>query len=170
MREMNGNLWDLSKGHLLCITTNGYTKVNGELVMGRGIAKEAIEKFPEFSYVLGRMIRSLSTNRVLYVGEFGDYSIISFPVKPKYGIYDGTNVVSHMKKHFKVGDKVPGWACKADINIIETSCIELAALTIGEDRSIYLPRMGAGAGELDWNVVKEIASKYLDDRYIAVTF
>ncbi len=48
MIEQQINLWDADADNvLLCITTNGYVKNNGECVMGRGCALEAKTRWPD---------------------------------------------------------------------------------------------------------------------------
>ena len=55
MIEVFGDAWELSKDHFLCITTNGEVKINGQAVMGKGIAKEAANRFPELPEAFGRI-------------------------------------------------------------------------------------------------------------------
>ena len=97
-------------------------------------------------------------------------AIFSFPVKPDFVIFNGNNVVTHMMNRFKPGDRVPGWAAKADIEIIERSLRELVNLV---NKSIFpliaMPRPGCGAGELDFSDVKKLLDKYLDDRYLVLS-
>lgn len=55
-----GNMWDVYEDtDLFCITTNSFVKGNGELVMGRGIALEALKRFPELPRKLGYEILKL---------------------------------------------------------------------------------------------------------------
>lgn len=78
MREIIGNIWDYhDNGNWIVITTNGTVKKNGEAVMGRGIAKQAVERFPELPFRLGRMI----TEKGNIVSFIHDLKIITLPVK-----------------------------------------------------------------------------------------
>jgi hypothetical protein len=101
----------------------------------------------------------------------GGVAIISFPVKPVTGKSAGTNVVRHMRNQFPEGSTVPGWACVADLKIIKKSCKELVALTDKHGwKKVLLPRPGCGAGELQWAEVKKVIEKYLDNRFVSVTY
>jgi len=54
-----GNMWDcFGKVDLFLITTNPVVKKNGACVMGRGIAKEMSEKYPEIPFALGSIIQT----------------------------------------------------------------------------------------------------------------
>lgn len=165
MIERKGNLWD---GRVVVITTNGFVKRNGQCVMGRGCAKEATIRYPRIAYTLGQAIKRYG-NRVIYLGQMPDGKhLLSFPVKPITIVNNGTNVVKHMAAKFRIGETVPGWAAKADLNIIRKSAIELR---YGIDKlgfqEVYMPRPGCGAGELDWGKeVKPLLEEILDDRFI----
>ena len=97
---------------------------------------------------------------------------MSFPLKATSEIYDGTNAVTHMVKNLKLGDKVPGWACKARIDIIEKSLQEIVELADNNPhwKRILIPKVGCGAGELDFKVIKPLMEQYLDDRFICCDF
>lgn len=46
MRDIKGNIWTLYDSDptcYICITTNGFVKSNGEAVMGRGTALQAMD-------------------------------------------------------------------------------------------------------------------------------
>lgn len=170
MLENRGNLWDLAKGHILCITTNGFVKRNGDCVMGRGIAAEAVKRFPKVSQVLGHLITTHG-NKVLPLGVYGDYLLMSFPVKPSFGKCGETGVVRHMKSKFSPGDTVPGWACLADPAIIQRSIDQLKRMCdpLPAGAKVFLPQPGCGAGELSWTEVKPLV-QHLSDRYVFCTF
>lgn len=151
MLEQTGNLWDLAKlPDILVISTNGFVKKNGECVMGRGIAKEAKDKFPKIALDLGQRINMFG-NSVFDLGCYGSYYIFSFPVKHN-------------------------WWEKADIELIEMSAQQLVSAidSHGDDAentvTVYLPRPGSGNGGLNWDDVKKVISPILDDRFVAVTF
>ena len=186
MQELVGNLFSPQTYHTpegmnvvfrpdaICITTNGFVKKNGEAVMGRGCAREAAKLMPGLPEILGSHLNNPAVgNRVLAHGPWRKMCIVTFPVKPNhsYCISDKSNVVKHMRDRFKAGDRVPGWACVADIELIKESAIQLAALTHDSSWThVVLPRPGCGAGELDWKDIKPILDKILDDRFYAITF
>lgn len=150
MREISGDIWDFHKqGHWIVITTNGTVRKDGACVMGRGVAKQAAEKFPGLPYILGEYISSMG-NHVNYLTEF---KIISFPVKHN-------------------------WWEAADTSLIDTSCQEIRTLVdnleitypFGGPYHVYMVRPGCGNGGLDWKDVKPILEKYLDDRFVVVEY
>jgi hypothetical protein len=51
---------------LFLITTNATITVRGALVMGRGIARQAKERFPGLDVALGRQIQALCGNQSIY--------------------------------------------------------------------------------------------------------
>lgn len=166
MREKTQDLWE---ANVVCITTNGFVKANGECVMGRGCAKQAATRYPELPAQLGSLIRKYG-NRVFNLSIKSDGKrILSFPVKPVSVVFNGKNAVKHMRSRFRMGDTVPGWAAVADLAIIEESAKQLLALAnkLNLDE-VFLPRPGCGAGELSWTAVKPVLEKYLDDRFVVV--
>ena len=144
MKEITGNIWDYhEKGHWIVITTNGTVKANGEAVMGRGVALQAKQKYPGLPYDLGQEISKIGN--VLH--HWGQEGLLFLPVKHN-------------------------WWERANISLIEKSIQQLKDFfdnTI-EDYSppVYMVRPGCGNGGLDWEDVKPILEKYLDDRFIVV--
>jgi len=143
MIEVKGNMWDYeADAHV--ITTNGYVKNNGECVMGKGCAHEAKEIWPFLPSLIGQHIE-YSGNTVGY-WRIGEVGLFSFPVKHN-------------------------WWEKADLSLIEQSCIDLEALTTQlKFERIIIPRPGCGNGGLDYVQVKPILEKYLDDRFYVITY
>lgn len=77
MEIINADLWELYKRNdtLICITTNGTVKNNGEAVMGAGCAKQCAELYPWFPAALGAHIKRCGNT----LTSFSD--IVTFPVK-----------------------------------------------------------------------------------------
>ena len=100
-------------------------------------------------------------------------NVITFPVKPESVTYAGVNTVSHMRSKFKYGDIVPGWAAIADLAIIERSLkqvIQLADIHPNWN-TILIPRVGCGAGELNYETeVRQLMFKYLDSSFVICTY
>ena len=145
MREAFGNLWDLAKGKVLVLTTNGTIRKDGACVMGRGIAKEAKMKFPRLPYKLGSLIKA-SGNNVYDLGTFSGYRIISFPVKHN-------------------------WWEQANIELIKRSARQLVKMADAFGwQEVYLPRPGCGNGRLRWEDVRSVLASVLDDRFIVCTW
>lgn len=194
MQELRGDLFkpgtyvpSIGMPDAICITTNGFVKRNGECVMGKGCAKQAAVKYPGLTKDLGTAIRAngnvvqILRTAVLENGHI--IHLVAFPVKGvgmdlmPHVYYNEKEpwqdkVVKHMHDKFSNGDRVPGWALKADPFIISRSCRELTALA--DERgwtTVVLPRPGCGAGELKWdNVIKPLISVHLDDMYYCITY
>jgi len=58
------------------------------------------------------------------------------------------------------------WWEKANIKLIERSCIEIASLPCSD--TFVMPRVGCGFGGLSWHQVEPILEKLLDDRFIVL--
>ena len=147
MKIIQGNIWSFwNDGYYIVIPTNGSVKKDGECVMGRGLALQAKQKFVDLARRLGISIEE-SGNRLLILN---DKRLIIFPVK-----------------RF--------WFENASLDIIERSCKQLVEAVnmdscLDEDLKypVYLPKVGCGNGRLNWNEVKPILEKYLDDRFIVI--
>jgi O-acetyl-ADP-ribose deacetylase (regulator of RNase III) len=152
MKEITGDIWTI-ECDFLCITTNGVVKRNGELVMGKGIAKEAATRFPGIATELGTLVMC-SGNHVYVAWHCGSLykagSLLSFPTK-------------HDFRH------------KSDLALIEQSCVELRSLMehyknrLKKDVTVVLPRPGCGCGGLDWEKdVKQILEKHFPENNVIV--
>jgi len=138
MREVTGNLWDYPADWRV-IPTNGFIKQNGAAVMGRGLARQATERFPGLANYLGHLLCA-EGNHVHPLPEFG---LITFPVKHN-------------------------WWEQASLELIERSVKELKLLFVGGTQvSISLPRVGCGNGRLSWDDVKPLLEG-LDWRFTVV--
>lgn len=144
MKETIGDLWEFHKqGNWIIIPTNGTVKEDSSAVMGKGVALQAAKRFPGLSQNLGRKLRVFGITPIV----FHHLRLVTFPVKID-------------------------WWVEATLQLIEESCKSITKednwnqLGISE---IYMPRVGCGAGGLNWKDVKPILEKYLDDRFIVVT-
>ena len=169
MIEQTRDIWEIHDlqrpdDYAVCITTNGSIRNDGKAVMGRGTAAQAVVRFPALARNLGRAIlRDGNRVRLLRPG------LVAFPVKPISGVSDGQNVVWSQRNRYIRGGRVPGWAMKASLPLIEQSLRELAALQDEHKwQQVYLPRPGCGAGELGWEMVKPLCESY-GDGLVAVT-
>lgn len=141
MKEIIGNLFDYS---VIVIPTNGIVKADRRLVMGAGVAKEANDKFKDLDLILGKKVKERGNTVHVLDYEFST-TIFSFPTK----------------HHYKDN---------SDINLIEQSTKRLLTkVNYLEFNQIYLPKVGCGLGNLDWNEVKPLLERYLDDRFIVVS-
>lgn len=134
MIEIKGNLWDYyGPKHVVCITTNGTIKKNGDGVMGRGCALEATQRIPKIANVLGENLRHFG-NIPKWL-QFNPLApVLSFPVKHN-------------------------WWEEANLDLIRNSLLHLRDVmnTIGfQDLPFVLPRPGCGNGKLNWRDVKPL--------------
>lgn len=138
-------------GLCLVVTTNGFVTTSSKAVMGRGIAKQIADKFPEVPYILGSKIKNEGNTVHVLKAVPNETVLLSFPVKPD----------------------VAGFHAKADIKIIERSLQEIVryANSNPQIKFFCIPRAGCGAGELDWyKEVRPLFMKYLDERFIVCNF
>lgn len=147
---MIGDMWqlrDLVKADAVAVTTNGMIKKNGCLVMGKGVAKECLERYPRADIFFGKMVREQGNKPHYYFPEIGKKTlIISLPTK-----HD--------------------WRNASDLELIKSSLEELVKIADKFNLStVLLPRPGCGLGGLQWtDVVEPLAASILDDRFIVVS-
>lgn len=141
MREELVDIWTVNG--LKVITANGTVKKDGCAVLGAGVAKQAVDHFPELPQRLGARLKQYGNHVFL----FHDLGLITFPVKHS-------------------------WDQTADLNLIKRSCLELVGLyhTMLELSppntdlpNIFLPRPGVGNGRLNWTDVKSAIFPLLPD-------
>src|SRR5687768_6373564 len=128
MKEEKGNLWNHygERDSVICITTNGTVKGDGTAVMGKGCAKEAAERFPQFPKFLGAHLARVGNVFKVWFWPNGRptsknqqakaWAICTFPVKHN-------------------------WYEAADLDLIIQSAKELAKRAeIYASVTFYLPR------------------------------
>lgn len=142
MKIIKQNIWDYWKqGYTIVIPTNGYVKKDGSCVMGRGLALQSKGYSYSIEFILGNLIKHKGNN----VHCLGD-CIYSFPVKDN-------------------------WWEQAKLSLIMKSSIQLKEVINANNKlsPIYLPKVGCGNGNLDWDKeVHPILNKWLDNRFIIV--
>ena len=139
MREITGNLWDHNNADsIICITTNGFVKKNGEAVLGRGCAYEATQRIPGIAKRLGEWI--ITNGNVPCWLTTG---LVTFPVKRV-------------------------WWEKADLKLIEESAAWLRAVATETlpGHKFILPRPGCGNGQLAWADVKPLLLSLPDNVFV----
>lgn len=143
MIEIVGNMWSIDTD-AICVTTNGIVKKNGEAVMGAGVALQAKNRYPNLPKSLATRLRSAG-NHVYHIPQS-----------------DGSNIITFPTKH--------NWRDDSDISLIERSCEELVVLT---DRrawnKVVLTRPGCANGKLNWDTVRPVLKKHLDDRFFIIS-
>ena len=174
MIEITGDLWDyLGNADVICITTNGFVKRNGEAVMGRGCAKQAASRYPTITKTLGKANLKQGWRYPAFLVEDKGTQIWSYPVKPDCIIGGAAPqaVVKHMRNKLDLTKSIPGWAAVANYGLI---CFSAARLVEHANRynwsKIVIPRPGCGAGELSWQDIGPRLHKILDDRFYTITY
>lgn len=146
--------WDI------CIPVNGYVMKSGRLVMGRGVAQQARERFHFLDELIGGKFYRVG----YYVMKVAPH-IFVFPVKPVIGQVGlgKYNVLPRYRARYKEFDTIPGWAMMADLQLISHSLYQLRRLhDAGTFDRIYLPKPGCGNGGLKWEVVEPYCLQYGD--------
>lgn len=141
MIELQGDLFTFHHLGPIVITTNGAVRHDGACIMGRGVAQQAVKRWPQLPYDLGARIRVLG-NIVHY---FGIYDVFTFPVKHH-------------------------WSEPADLSLIDQSARQLKHILLSCS-NVYLPRPGCANGCRDWETeVKPILQRVFGDdpRFIIV--
>ena len=146
MKEITGELWDYygKENFVVCITTNGTVKKNGEAVMGRGCAKEATERLPRIAKRLGASLNTIGLQffEPVNLGNEWTDPIALFPVK-----YN--------------------WWEQADLELIKKSASQLRDRALAWPNCTYiLPRPGCGNGRLTWDQVKPVIDFLPDNVWV----
>lgn len=139
--EINKNLWDFdSEVYYRVITTNGNIKMNGEAVMGKGIALQAAQRYPGLPSKLAIHLKIYGNIPKI----FAKYKIITFPTKDK-------------------------WKEKSTYELISNSCDNLVFLCkYFNIKKIVMPMVGCSNGGLKWVDVKKIIYEKLDNDWFDV--
>lgn len=140
MLETVGDIWAYAGTAVIAITTSGSLTGDGRAVMGRGVARQALERFPGIAEVLGALL-VIDGNHVIYLGN----GIVTFPVEET------------------------AWS-QPDLRIIARSAAELRLLAdrSGWER-IIVPRPGCGGGGLLWKDVRPLLEPCFDGRFIVIS-
>ena len=136
MREVTGDLWAYEgrKGFRICITTNGFIKNNGCGVTGAGVAKQAMDKYPDFPRLLGQSLKTRGNVVSLITPQ-----LMSFPVKHN-------------------------WWEEADLKLITKSAKQLAERARKRPNlKFVLVRPGCGNGKRSWKEVRPIMVRYFGE-------
>lgn len=144
MIEIEGDIWNANLD-VICVTTNGVVNAKGELIMGKGIAKQASDRLPDIRKVLGAHVLHSGNVPKLY---------------RNYPLLKETHIISLPTKNH--------WKDRSDIDLIENSIKSIVDIadTHPGFRRIGMTRPGCGNGGLNWELVKSFIKPYLDDRFL----
>lgn len=139
----HGDMWSVwNSADLFVITTNSTLRVDGALVMGRGSARQARNRFPGIAAALGRAI----ANRC---GSGGVYGLLVSPSWP-----DAKLAAFQVKTD---------WRTAADLDLIRHATAMLTDWCAAHpDSQVHLNLPGAGNGKLSRDVVIPIISALPD--------
>jgi len=151
MEYTSGDIWALARQNdgFVIVPTNTYRRKDGKAVMGAGLALDAAQKHPELPKLLGD-----------HIGEWEDRIFFHVP----------SRVICLPTKR--------NWRNPSRLEWIEQGCKEVAVFDqilrdFGfEPPLIYVPSLGCGLGELDWErqVRPVVDSIFLTDNFIHVTW
>ena len=144
MQLIQDNIWNYAHNlNFICITTNSILNKNGELVMGKGNAKEAKAFAPNLPKDFGDQIKANNLD-----GKF-------------YGL-----LVSQNKKFIAFQTKFH-WLDNSPIELVEKSCDMLHRLAKKyPDQSFGLPFPGINNGRLRPKDVYPFLQKLPDNVYV----
>ena len=174
MIEVVGNLFEPPpRTSVICLTTNGIVRNDGAAVMGRGVAREAVSRWPGIEYRLGHMLRAegnvvhrLTVDGFVALGADMGRRYKSIPCSPnrKYWLQSSIEVpfdiFSLPVKHH--------WRDQADLGLIEQSLTQLKTATRHFGGLVVLPRPGCGNGRLTWAWVRPLVARVLNENRFVV--
>lgn len=148
MIESKELIWDYVNkvDHYVVVTTNCVLDKNKHLVMGKGIALEAKQRFPDLPKFLG------------------DWLIANYGICQSDGcVFDYTsvecphNIIALQTKR--------AWQDPSSLYLIELAINSISELALQYPFRIYhLPKVGCGKGGLDWvSQVKPLCQKLPDN-------
>lgn len=139
MHERTCDIWSYLGQGVIAITTNGSLTSDGRAIMGRGVARQAAERFPELRSRLGRLLQV----RGNHVHEIM-LGLVSYPVE-------------------ETPFSLP------ELRLIRRSAAELRLLTDQCGWPVVVvPRPGCGGGGMQWEEVRPVLEEFFDDRFIVV--
>lgn len=139
MQEVATDIWSYLGQAVIVITTNGSLTRDGRAIPGRGVARQAVELFPELRARLGERIKQ-GGNHVYEIMP----GLVSFPVE-------------------ETPFSLP------DLRLIQRSAHELRQLADQHGwELIVVPRPGCGGGGLNWQEVRPLLTDLFDDRFLVV--
>lgn len=155
MNTVKGDIWQFSGEHNIVVPTNiGWTG-GGKNVMGRGVAKQATERYPDLALWYGRKLYMRLAHMdyvdaVQIVTLHRYMNLILFPVKP-------------LAKNPSIS-----WRQNATLVMIQKSATLLQDAHLNYPTPCYLPLVGCGNGKLRQEDVVPILESILDDQFTLV--
>lgn len=139
--RVNENMWDeyLDPRYVYAFTTNGTVKNNGELVMGRGTAKQVADMHPGIPAILGDMVSAYGNIPFLL-----PHNLVSIPIK------------HHWQDPYADEELIV-----ESLNILFEGICDHLLIHKHYKPMIKMPLPGAGAGKLISKTCKELVEDEL---------
>lgn len=146
MLEIKGNLWNVASHYdAIVVTTNGAVKKNGALVMGRGLAKQFAERYPQLPKEFGQLVSKHGNRPHWAYSHAGQPKLLSLPTQPH-------------------------WKIKSTYDFVLQQCTLLQELVTKLNlERVLTVRPGCGLGGLDWTQLKPQLVKIWDDRFTVIS-
>jgi hypothetical protein len=145
MRKARGNIWKLAGvlDHIVIPTSIGWRK-DGSAVLGRGLARQAADKWPQLPLIYGEICQQRGVETPvcpIRPPGLNPRNLLLFPVKP-----------------LNVAQPWQSWNQPADILLIRRSLRELEELLpqLVGNKDIWIPDVGCGNGQLPVAVVRPL--------------
>lgn len=138
IKVIQGDIWDYhKKGHFITVTTNCNKKANGQVVMGKGIALQAKQRFPDIPRKLGEVTDLRS------VVVFPEERIITFPTKINW--YENSTIELISSSFAQL------------IIVVSTMLPERM-------KPVYCVKFGCSNGRLNWETqVRPVLEPFVDE-------
>lgn len=151
MQIVIGDLWsELGRANVILVTTNAEVNKDHKLVMGRGAALEASQRFPTLVRKLGERL----IERQLVGAKYG----IQF-IEPSATIYPGLMLGAFQVKYH--------WREKADLTLISYSARYLAGIAKAMAFSRFAMNFpGIGNGRLEESLVRPLLDVLPDNVFV----
>ncbi len=154
--------------HRVCVTTNiGWTTRGGRNPMGRGIALQAAQRFPDLPALYGVVCRSdrEHTNVVEY--KIGRTGALSGPLNAASALFPSQGLIMFPTKPFNPDAPHLSWHGKASLDLIERGVHQLAGGW--SNVPVALPLVGCANGGLRDTDVLPILERHLKaDNFLLV--
>lgn len=155
VKQATTDIWRFhEQGYYIVIPTNLYVTKDGKAVMGRGLALQAVQKWPQapiwYGFHLIEHIRSTPYGRNPHMEDINPYDLLA---------------VNHEWRALFLPVKTT-WQQQARKGLIEASLANLATLLdkpVLKGVQLAIPRLGCGNGGLHWVIdVKPIMGPFLE--------
>lgn len=149
MKEFVGDIWSLAESHDIVIPTNIGFKHDYQAVMGAGLAKQCLERYPNKD-PKGRNWVALWYGRIC--AACGPWTpVVIHPVHP---------LIMFPTKPLNYDDPKLSWQSKSSMGLIERSAYQLSTLRLGP---VAIPMVGCGYGGLNEEVVVPALDRILGE-------